>query len=253
MTGENRSIRQVEPRQGMFRLLRACRSMVQPEVSGFPKEPWAPTVPSEIFSRVGRRTVPPMAFPPRGPPERRPRGGDPCPGTGPRPATIAANVNSFFTLVGKCAIHPRAGQYSWEGFMKAISLLQRNPLQGKFRFVHQAAVAALIFAVAATALAQTGTAGQPTTTGQQPGHPPAVSEARTPQLAVALIGPARELKFAEYTWFRFGAQVQLWFKAAQDRIKQPDGSEGSYAFDFYCRRCRFFTTGSVIKNVFFNV
>jgi len=137
--------------------------------------------------------------------------------------------------------------------MKAISLLQRNPLQGKFCLVHQAALAALIFAVAATASAQTSTAGQPTTTGQQPGQPPAVSEARTPQLAVALIGPARELKFAEYTWFRFGAQVQLWFKAAQDRIKQPDGSEGSYAFDFYCRRCRFFTTGSVIKNVFFNV
>ena len=134
--------------------------------------------------------------------------------------------------------------------MKAVSLLQRNPLQGKISLVRQAALTALICAVAATASAQTG---QPTTTGQQPAQPPAVSEAKTPQLAVALIGPARELKFAEYTWFRFGAQVQLWFKAAQDRIKQPDGSEGSYAFDFYCRRCRFFTTGSVIKNVFFNI
>src|SRR5262249_6488846 len=82
---------------------------------------------------------------------------------------------------------------------------------------------------------------------------PAGTTGTTPLPAVAQIGPARELKFAEYTWFRFGAQVQLWFKAAQDRIKQPDGSDGSYAFDFYCRRCRFFTSGSVVKNVFFLV
>src|SRR5207237_2380827 len=74
-----------------------------------------------------------------------------------------------------------------------------------------------------------------------------------PRPAVAQIGPAREIKLAENTWFRLGAQIQAWFKAAQDRIKQPDGSDGAYALDFYCRRCRFFTTGSIVKDVYFNV
>src|SRR5262249_59506316 len=134
------------------------------------------------------------------------------------------------------------------GFMKANAILSRSLLQGKMCLVHQAALTALICAMATTEWAQR-TPGTP----EKPQETPAGTTGTTPLPAVAQIGPARELKFAEYTWFRFGAQVQLWFKAAQDRIKQPDGSEGSYAFDFYCRRCRFFTTGSVIKNVFFNV
>ena len=107
-------------------------------------------------------------------------------------------------------------------------------------------------------LAATAASAQSAPTGTQTEKPtaPETAPARptgTPLPAVAQIGPAREIKLAEYTWFRFGAQVQAWFKAAQDRIKQPDGSDGSYATDFYCRRCRFFATGSVVKNVFFNV
>jgi len=130
--------------------------------------------------------------------------------------------------------------------MKTIAMLSRSLLQGKMRLVHQAALTVLICAVAPTAWAQR-TPGEPEKAQQTP----AGTTATRPLPAVAQIGPARELKFAEYTWFHFGAQVQLWFKAAQDRIKQPDGSEGSYAFDFYCRRCRFFTAGSVVKDVFF--
>src|SRR6202158_2383343 len=113
------------------------------------------------------------------------------------------------------------------------------------RLVQQAALTALICAFAATALAQ------PTPAEQQAPKPPAPRESPLP--AVAQLGPAREIKLAPDTWFRFGAEVQLCFKAAQDRIIQPDGSSGSYAYDFYCRRCRFFATGSVIKNVYFNV
>src|SRR5262249_28409125 len=130
--------------------------------------------------------------------------------------------------------------------MKAIGLLSRSSLQGKIRLVHQAALTALICAVAATASAQR-TPGQP-----EPGKEVEKPPPTTPLPAVAQIGPAREIKLAEYTWFRFGAQVQAWFKAAQDRIQQPDGSDSSqYAIDFYCRRCRFFTTGSVVQDVDF--
>jgi len=144
---------------------------------------------------------------------------------------------------------------TWEGSMKRIAILSRSPSQGKIRLVHQAALTALICAVAVAASAQTTPteADKEATKAAKEAEKQAAKEAGTPQLAVALIGPARELKFAEYTWFRFGAQVQAWFKAAQDRIKQPDGSDGSFAYDFYCRRCRFFVTGSVIKNVFFNI
>ena len=71
--------------------------------------------------------------------------------------------------------------------------------------------------------------------------------------ASVMVGPTRELKLAENTWFRFGAQVQAWFKVAQDRIQQADGSDGNYANDFYCRRCRLFVTGSVVKDVTFNL
>ncbi len=68
-----------------------------------------------------------------------------------------------------------------------------------------------------------------------------------------MVGPTREFKLADNTWFRFGAQIQAWFKVAQDRIVQSDGSDGGYANDFYCRRCRLFVTGSVIKDVAFNI
>ena len=106
--------------------------------------------------------------------------------------------------------------------------------------------------VAAAASAQTSQTGQQTEKPQAPETAPA-RPTGTPLPAVAQIGPAREIKLAEYTWFRFGAQVQLWFRAAQDRVRQPDGSDGGYAFDFFCRRCRFFTTGSIVKDVYFNV
>ena len=133
--------------------------------------------------------------------------------------------------------------------MKAIGLLSRSSLQGKIRLVHHAALTALICAVGTTASAQR-TPGP----GERPQETPTGTTGITPLPAVAQIGPARELKLAENTWFRFGAQVQLWFKAAQDRIQQPDGSDSSqYAWDFYCRRCRFFTTGSVVKDVYFNI
>jgi hypothetical protein len=89
-----------------------------------------------------------------------------------------------------------------------------------------------------------GTTEPTATPAPAPPPPPAV---KTPTL-----GPTREIKLADDTWFRFAVQVQAWFKAAQDRIKQADGSDGGFALDFYCRRCRFFVTGSVVKNVFFN-
>jgi hypothetical protein len=131
---------------------------------------------------------------------------------------------------------------TWGGVMKTISILSRSRSQRKICLVHQAALTALICAVAATASAQ-----QPQPSDKEP------PRKETPLPAVAQLGPAREIKLAENTWFRFGAQVQAWFKAAQDRIIQPDGSDGGYAWDFYCRRCRFFATGSVVKNVYFNV
>ncbi|MFL5310085.1 MAG: hypothetical protein ACJ79H_06465 [Myxococcales bacterium] len=113
--------------------------------------------------------------------------------------------------------------------------------------------ASLIAMLAATAAsAQQPPTGTQTEKPQAPETAPARPQA-TPLPAVAQIGPAREIKLAEYTWFRFGAQVQLWFKAAQDRIRQTDGSDGGYALDFYCRRCRFFSTGSIVKDVYFNV
>jgi len=132
--------------------------------------------------------------------------------------------------------------------MKAMAFLPRSPLQGKIRLVQQAALTAVICAIASTASAQR-TPGQP----ERPQETPAGTTSTTPLPAVAQIGPAREIKLAENTWFRFGAQVQAWFKAAQDRIKQADGSDGTYALDFTCRRCRFFTTGQVVKDVFFNL
>jgi hypothetical protein len=105
--------------------------------------------------------------------------------------------------------------------------------------VHQVALTALICAVAAASSAQQS--------------PPPAPPTSSPVPTFATLGPSREIKLGDNTWFRFGAQVQAWYKVAQDRITQPDGSDGSYAMDFYCRRCRFFATGSVVKDIYFNV
>ena len=122
----------------------------------------------------------------------------------------------------------------------------RSLSKGKMCFVHPAALTGLICAVAVAASAQTTPPDKP----QSPPPPPASS---SPVPTFATLGPSREVKLADYTWFRFGAQVQAWYKAAQDRITQLDGSDGAYAMDFYCRRCRFFATGSVVKDIYFNV
>lgn len=84
---------------------------------------------------------------------------------------------------------------------------------------------------------------------------PAVASAQTPppEPKPVLVGPTRELKLGENTWFRFGAQVQTWWKANQDRIRQSDGSDGGYQQDFFCRRCRLWATGSVVKDITFNI
>ncbi len=118
----------------------------------------------------------------------------------------------------------------------------RSLSKGKMCLVHPAALTALICAVATAASAQS--------------TPPPTAPARSAESPVptfAILGPSREIKLGDNTWFRFGAQVQAWYKVAQDRITQPDGSDGSYAMDFYCRRCRFFATGSVVKDIYFNV
>jgi hypothetical protein len=116
--------------------------------------------------------------------------------------------------------------------------------------------------LAASASAQTGSPGQggsppsgpqtekPQSPETAPARPPNALSSPLPQLAV--IGPSREIKLGDYTWFRFGAQVQAWYRATQDRLTVPNLT-GSYASNFYCRRCRFFATGSVVQNVFFNV
>jgi hypothetical protein len=118
-----------------------------------------------------------------------------------------------------------------------------------------------VLALAApAALAQTGqtTDDKPTApqTGQakpESAQGPVPPSAQGPVPAFAVLGPSREIKLAEFTWFRFGAQVQAWFRLAQDRLLQAGGDDGGYAYDFYCRRCRFFATGSVVKDVYFNV
>src|SRR5438874_2354042 len=118
-----------------------------------------------------------------------------------------------------------------------------------------ASVVAMMAASAASA--QTGQTGTPTgpqtEKPQAPETAPAKPPSASPVPAFVSLGPSREVKLGENTWFRFGAQVQAWAREAQDRILQPGGGEGGYAFDFYCRRCRLFTTGSVVKDVYFNV
>jgi len=109
-------------------------------------------------------------------------------------------------------------------------------------FIHRAALAVLVCGIAGAASAQSQTEKEPAE------KPPPTS----PVPAFAQLGPSREIKLSENTWFRFGAQVQAWYKITQDRL-QGSPSDGTYAMDYYCRRCRLFTTGSVVKNVFFNV
>jgi hypothetical protein len=114
-------------------------------------------------------------------------------------------------------------------------------------FIHHAGLAVLICVIAGAARAQTPPAGQTE-------KPPETAPAKPPTgpiPGVAMIGPAREIKLSENTWFRFGAQVQTWAQARQDRL--TTGADGTYAYDFFCRRCRFFATGSVVRNVYFNV
>lgn len=108
----------------------------------------------------------------------------------------------------------------------------------------------LALSAAAAAPAQTAQSGSQTEKQQEASQ--AERQAASPVPAFAVLGPSREIKLAENTWFRFGAQVQAWYKAAQDRLVGT-GTDGTYAQDYYCRRCRLFTTGSVVKNVFFNV
>jgi hypothetical protein len=135
--------------------------------------------------------------------------------------------------------------------MGSISKARRRSLS--------ASVVAML--VAAAASAQTGQPGQ---TGSPPSGPqtekpqapetaPAKPPPASPVPAFVALGPAREIKLSENTWFRFGAQVQAWARYAQDRIIQAGGGDGGYAFDYYCRRCRFFATGSVVRDVYFNV
>src|SRR5436190_11981372 len=114
---------------------------------------------------------------------------------------------------------------------------------------------ALVITMAATAaMAQTtptekeGQEKSPerTPTKEQPAQPAPVEP------KVVTVGPTREVKLAEYTWFRLGFQVQAWYRAAQDRAVVAGQGDG-YAQDFYCRRCRLFATGSVVKDVTFNI
>ena len=132
----------------------------------------------------------------------------------------------------------------------------RNVLKAR-RSCWSAFVVATFAATAASA--QTGS------TSSQTGSPPAGQQTEKPQSpetapraplgapipGVAMLGPTREIKLAENTWFRFGAQFQAWYKVAQDRL--TTGADGTYAQDFYCRRCRFLATGSVVKDIYFNI
>lgn len=111
-----------------------------------------------------------------------------------------------------------------------------------------ASVVALL--VAGTASAQQTSGSPPTGTQEEKETAPRAPPSGAPIPGVAMIGPAREIKLAPDTWFRFAVQVQAWAQAHQDRL--TTGADGTYGYDFFCRRCRFFATGSVVKNVFFN-
>ncbi len=77
--------------------------------------------------------------------------------------------------------------------MRPIAILSRSLSMGKIRLVHQAALTALISAVAGAALAQTGSTEIPPTAARQ----------------FPAMGPTRELKLAENTWFRFGSSSPI--------------------------------------------
>jgi hypothetical protein len=114
--------------------------------------------------------------------------------------------------------------------------------KGKMCLVGRASLTALICALATAATAQTMSPDKPQSTEPTPVKP----EVKSPTL-----GPSgREIRLADDTWFRFAVQIQAWAQARQDRL--TNGADGSYAADFFCRRCRFFATGSVVKNVTFN-
>ena len=107
----------------------------------------------------------------------------------------------------------------------------------------------LLILASSTALAQ-----EPSPDAQQ--TPTVVPTPSAPEEPAAVVksspaAPTGMIRLADDTWLRFGFQLQVWFRAAQDRVKQPDGSDGGYAMDFYCRRCRFIASGSVVRNVSF--
>src|SRR5438552_1020760 len=140
--------------------------------------------------------------------------------------------------------------------MRGRGIFRRNPtaeeeLMGSISKAGRSWWPALAIGMSVAAAASAQSTEKPKAPETAPSKPEAGSTSPVPTFAT--LGPSREIRLAENTWFRFGAQVQAWYKAAQDRIKQPDGSDGSYATDFYCRRCRFFATGSVVKDVYFNV
>jgi hypothetical protein len=116
-----------------------------------------------------------------------------------------------------------------------------------------ASVVTLTLLLPAVASAQTAETAPPAPPAPTLPAQPSGSTPMPTDLKPVLVGPAREMKLGENTWFRFGAQVQGWYKASQDRIKQPDGSDGGYQLDFFCRRCRLWATGSVVKDVVFNI
>jgi hypothetical protein len=96
--------------------------------------------------------------------------------------------------------------------------------------------------------------GPQTEKPQSPETAPAKPQGLGPPIpGVAMLGPTREIMLAPNTWFRFGSQVQAWYKLAQDRTTIAGNPDGTYAQDYYCRRCRFFSTGSVVKDVYFNI
>jgi hypothetical protein len=148
-----------------------------------------------------------------------------------------------------------------EGAFRACSSTAEEEFMGivsklRMHFIHQAGLAALICGIAGVAWAQTPPTGSPPTEPQTgTPHAPQTPEPSKPPTAAAIpgvvnLGPSREVKLSENTWFRFAVQVQAWVQARQDRL--TTGADGTYAYDIFCRRCRFFTTGSVVKNVFFN-
>src|ERR1700674_1281111 len=88
----------------------------------------------------------------------------------------------------------------------------------RMRFIHHAALAAFICGIAGVASAQSTPTEKPKSETAQPD-----TASSGPLPTFATLGPSRELKLGEYTWFRFAAQIQAWYRLAEDRIIQPDG------------------------------